>query len=206
MIKESFIGRPISHFNVNPLVEAFIISETFIWSSFYAIIPIFAIFFTRNVAGGSVELAASAYSVHLITRVISELLSAKFLVKREEVKKLMIAIIGTVITSGAYIGFSFTNMVFQAFIFYAVAGVGLGIASPAKMSLFSTHLDKNQEAKEWGFYDALVFIGMALTSALGGFIANSYGFRILFIVSTVLTWIGILPYFLYLKKNHHRKS
>ena len=64
-----------------------------------------------------------------------------------------------------------------------VAGAGLGIASPAKNSLFSIHLDKNKEAIEMGVTDAVVLVCMALAGALGGFIAITYGFKILFIQS-----------------------
>ena len=44
MLKEQFIGRNPSHFQVNPVVKAFIVSESFLWSAYNFIVPIFAIF------------------------------------------------------------------------------------------------------------------------------------------------------------------
>lgn len=199
MLKEMFIGRPPSHFQVNPVVKAFIVSETFLWSSWNSVTPIFAIFAATKIPGGSVEIAAFAFSAHLIVRVIFELISGKILLGANDSKKFTMTIIGILFLSLSYLGFSKSGSVLPLFIFYGVAGMGLGIASPAKNSLFSMHLDKNKEATEWGIYDATVFMGMALSAALGGFIASAYGFSILFIIAMVINLLGIIPYLLYLR-------
>ena len=197
MIREQFIGRNPSHFQVNPLVKSFIISEAFIWSALNFFVPIFAVFVTTKIAGGNIQLAASAYSVHLISRVVMELIICKKLTKTRDIDKLKITIAGLFLLSLSYIGFALTRTIIPLFAFYSLTGIGLGIASPAKNSLFSTHLDKNKEPTEWGIYDAVVFFGMALATALGGFIASAYGFELLFILASVLNLIGILPYVLY---------
>jgi len=199
VLREQFIGRNPSHFHINPIVRAFIISETFIWSAWNFFIPISAIFVVRNISGGSLEIAASAFSAHLIARVIFELISAKLLT-REERQKIITSIIGLSFLSLSYVGLAFSDSIFQLFIFYIVAGIGFGVASPAKNSLFSIHLDKDRESSEWSFYDAIVFIAIALATALGGFVAAGYGFKILFISSSIVNIIGTLPYLLYLKR------
>ncbi|MBI2074491.1 MAG: hypothetical protein HYT83_01495 [Candidatus Levybacteria bacterium] len=201
MLREIFIGRVPSHFHVNTAVKAFIVSESFFWASWNFITPIFAVFAATRVPGGSVEIAASAYSVHLIVRVIFELISGRRLLKAGELKKYLAAIIGIAILSLAYLGLAFTATVAGVYLFYGIAGIGFGIASPAKFSLFSTHLDKNKETIEWGMYDATVFLFMALAAALGGFIASSFGFRILFWASAALNILGIIPYLLYINLN-----
>lgn len=199
MLKEMFIGRPPSNFQVNPVVKAFIISETFLWSSWNFVTPIFAIFAATKIPYGSVEIAAFAFSAHLIVRVIFELISGKILLGAKDSKKFMMTIAGILLLSLSYLGFSQANSVPPLFIFYGLAGMGLGIASPAKNSLFSMHLDKNKEATEWGIYDATVFMGMALSAALGGFIANAYGFSMLFLIAMIINLLGIIPYLLYLR-------
>lgn len=199
MLKEMFIGRPPSNFQVNPVVKAFIVSETFLWSSWNFVTPIFAIFAANTIPGGSVEIAASAFSAHLIVRVVFELVSGKILLGANDSKKFTMTIAGILLLSLSYLGLSQIQSILFLFIFYGIAGMGLGIASPAKNSLFSMHLDKNKEATEWGIYDATVFMGMALSAALGGFIASAYGFSILFIIATAVNLLGIIPYFLYLR-------
>jgi MFS family permease len=203
MLKEIFIGRQPSHFQMNPIIKAFIVAEMFLWSAWNFITPIFAVFAT-NIPGGGVEIAASAFSTYLIVRVIFELVSGKYLAGTGELEKFLITIMGMIIMSAAYIGFAFTQSVSSIFLYYGVIGIGLGIATPAKNSLFSSHLDKNKETFEWGLVDASVFIGMALSAVVGGFIANKYGFQLLFLVAAVVNLLGTIPYILYLhqEKKH----
>ena len=204
MLKEYFLGRNPSHFQVNSLVKSFIISETFLWSAWNFVIPIFAIFAATEIRGGNVEVAASAYSTYLVVRVIFELLSGSYLSAASDKKKMLVTIAGMVCLSTAYFGFSKTSTLFPLYVFYGIAGVGLGISSPAKNSLFSTHLDKNKEPFEWGMHDAAVFTGMALAAALGGFIAKEYGFQPLFILASIVNLIGLIPFILYIR--HMKES
>lgn len=199
MIRGLFLGRNPSHFQINPIVKAFIISETFLWSAWNFVTPIFAIFVVSNIEGGNVQIAASVFSVYLIARVFSELLSGRYLLGKSDREKFILTIVGMLLVSLAYVGFSFSRTIFFLFVFYVVAGIGLGIAAPAKNSLFSTHLDRNKEPSEWGIYDAITFIGMALATALGGFIAGQYGFQFLFLLASIVNFLGIFPYLLYIR-------
>ena len=199
MLKEQFIGRNPSHFQVNPIVKAFIVSESFLWSSYNFIVPIFAIFVVNSVKGGNIQIAASAFSFFLITRVLAELIICRYLSKTNERMKFLITVLGIVVISVSYLGFAFANTITSLFLFYGITGIGLGIASPAKNSLFSTHLDKNKEPTEWGIYDAVTFFSMALAGVLGGFIASAYGFPFLFILASIVNLLSVIPYLLYIR-------
>ena len=200
MLREIFIGRNPSHFRINPLIKAFIISECFLWSGWNSISPIFAIFAINNIVGGKIEIAASGYSIHLVFRVLFELILGRFLSTAKEAKMLQMTILGILMITVSYIGFIFTNTILVFFLFYAIAGIGFGIASPAKGALFTSHIDKNKASIEWGVTDAASFISIALASSLGGFIVGQYGFRMLFVISAILNTISIIPYLLYSRK------
>lgn len=201
MIKEIFIGRKPSDFHMNPVVKAFIISEIFLWSSWNAIIPIFAIFAANQIPGGNTEVAAASFSTYLIVRVIFELISGKYLSKSTDMQKFIISIAGIILMSLGYVGFALTKDVHSLFIYYGVIGMGLGIASPAKNSLFSSHLDKDREVTEWSMYDGFVFMGMAMSATIGGFVANRYGFTFLFYLVAITNLLSIIPYILYAKRR-----
>ena len=205
MIKEIFIGRKPSDFHMNAVVKAFIISEIFLWSSWNAITPIFAIFAANKIPGGNTEIAASSFSAYLIVRVIFELISGKYLSRSTEARKFTISIFGIILISLGYLGFAITNTVTSLFFFYGLIGMGLGIASPAKNSLFSMHLDKNKEVTEWSIYDGFVFMGMAMSATIGGFVANRYGFDFLFYLVATTNLLSIIPYILYAKKRKIKK-
>lgn len=194
MIREVFLGKAPSSFHINPIVKAFIVSESFLWAAWNFVAPIFAIFATTNIAGGQIQIAASAYSVHLIVRVITELIIARIATKGSDRKLLMFTMLGISLMTIAYVGFAMSFTIMHLFIFYAVAGIGFGIASPPKGELFSEHLDKEKATVEWGLADATAFIAIALAAALGGFIAESYGFRLLFILSAIVNIVSLTPY------------
>ncbi len=201
MIKEIFIGKRPSSFHMNSIVKAFIISEIFLWSSWNAIIPIFAIFAANKIPGGNTEVAAASFSAYLIVRVIFELISGRYLSKSTDMQRFLISIFGIVLMSVGYVGFALTKNVSSLFIYYGVIGMGLGIASPAKNSLFSSHLDKDKEVTEWSIYDGFVFMGMAMSATIGGFVANRYGFTFLFYLVAITNLLSIIPYILYAKKR-----
>lgn len=204
MLKEVFLGKSPSNFQINPIVKAFIISESFLWAAWNFVTPIFAIFATQNIAGGQIQIAASAYSVHLIVRVIVELIVSRIVAKKSDRRLLIYAIAGIALTSVAYIGFAMSSTLVHLFVFYAVAGIGFGISSPAKGTLFAEHLDREKASVEWGLADATAFIAIALAAALGGFIAEIYGFRLLFILSAIVNVIATIPYILFVWQKNHR--
>jgi MFS family permease len=201
MVLDRFLGRRPSHFELNPVVKAFIISESFLWSAWDFVLPIIAIFIAKDIPGGSIQTAAMGFSIYLISRIIFELCCGKFLQHSRDKKKMLTAIVGIFLLSIAYFGFAYTYNLQLLFFFYAVLGAGFGIATPAKNTLFSIHLDKNKEASEWSLNDAICALAMALATALGGFIAAEYGFHLLFLIAGTVNLLSVLPYALYVYPN-----
>lgn len=189
----------IPKLNYNQIVKSYILSESLLWAGWSLIIPIFAIFVVENIENGSIEIAAMGFSTYLVVRVIFELISGQYLSKSSDKKKFLITVTGLICISVAYIGFALTETVAEVFFFYATAGLGMGIASPAKNSLFSMHLDKNKESTEWGITEASVFICMALATTAGGLLAQRYGFDTLFYIAAIVNLLSITPYLKYIK-------
>lgn len=194
MLRETFIGKKPTHFVLNPIVKRFIISETFVWSAMNFITPIFAVFAATQVIGGNVSIAATGFSVYLVVRVVFELIIGELANSYSNRKRMKLIIIGTCLITIGYIGFIFTTQVYQVYLFYAIKGIGIGITAPIKNTIFSTHLDKNHESREWGMHDAAIFLGMALAAAVGGFVAEEYGFKIVFLLAAAVNTFGILPF------------
>lgn len=198
---QSSLIRKLSHLRVNPVVKAYVIADTLLWSAWNLTTPIFAIFVVTKVIGGNIETAATGYSVYLISRVIFELLSARYLAHKSDKKKFAITVTGMLCMSSAYIGFAYSQTVFEIFLFYAMAGMGLGIATPAKNVLFASHLDKNREATEWGVTDAIEFVCMAIATMIGGIVAHWLGFTTLFLLAAIVNLVGTLPYLRFMPRG-----
>ncbi len=191
------MGHRPSSYKVNPIVRAFIVSEMFFWSGWNLINPIFAIFVTQNITGGSIEAAGTAMTIYLISRIMVELVASKSFNQITDRTRYIISMIGIICIGFVYLSFSFTTSLISVFVIQVLMGIGFGIVSPAKLALFSEHLDKGKESTEWGLYDAVTLTGMALTATLGAFIAQKYGFNVLFVVSAIIIWLGALPFSLF---------
>ena len=137
-------------------------------------------------------------SVYWISRIFAELFSTRFLNKSNSKSKVIVVITGFILVGIATLLYSFATTLLPFVILYAITGLGLGIAGPQRTSLFATHLDKGYETTEAGIYDAIQFSGIALASALGGFIASRLGFNHLFIIAGTLSILSTVPYFLIL--------
>ncbi len=160
--------------------------------------PILAIFAAKDLPGGSIEVAGFAYSIHLIVRVVFELMSGKFLAGSSSRKKIYVTILGIIIVTISYLYLAMTENVLHFYIAMGITGMGFGIISPAKNALFSTHLDKDKESMEWGMSDATVFVAIALASSLGGLMASKYGFKSVFLLAACVNILACFPYLLYL--------
>lgn len=176
------------------VIRSYIISESLLWSAWNAVFPLFAVFITTQISGGNIESAGIAYSIYLLFRVIFELTIGNFLHNATDRKKFAISVIGLSLMSIAYTGFVFAQSIWFIFVLYSLLGVGMGIASPAKNSLFSTHLDKRSSAGQWASYDAVTFLCMAISAAIGGLVVNKFGFQTLFIMAAILNLLSTIPY------------
>ncbi|KKQ67329.1 MAG: hypothetical protein US86_C0001G0256 [Candidatus Daviesbacteria bacterium GW2011_GWA2_38_24] len=186
--------------NLNLVVKFFIMAESLIWSAWNLSAPIFAVFVTNRITGGSVQIAATMISVYLFVRVVLELLSSSFLSMRSLKTQVSSIVVGILLLSLAYVGFAFSKSVFELYLGWVLAGIGMGISAPIKGAIFSKHLDGKKEALEWGIHDAVILGSMAVAAAVGGTIASNLGFRVLFILASIVNLLGIFPYFVMYRK------
>lgn len=204
MFKEQLLRiSPHRAHMVNPIVKAYIYSEALLWSGWYLVIPISALFVITNIPGGNVQFAATGFSIYLVSRVVFELISGQYLAKTNDRKKLSAAAAGVLLTSLALFSFAYADSITTLFVSYAIGGMGIGIGAPAKNALFSIHIDKNLETTEWSIADGVTFICMALATALGGFVVAEFGFKAVFLIAGAITVLGFVPYlvtFINLKK------
>ena len=191
--------------DLNPVVKAFIFSEIFFWSGWNFIIPIVAVFVISEIPGANVQTAASAFTLHIVTRIITELYVSRKIKATTNIRRIWVDCIGIAILSVGYFGIAFLRSQEALFLFYALAGFSFGLSSPAKLALFSSNLEKNSETTSWGTYDSFVLIGMAISTSVGGYVAGTFGFTALFLLASVVNLLGILPYVLFVMA-HRRKS
>jgi len=184
--------RSIQYYKVNAVIKALILSDFLIWSSYQLIAPIFAIFVTDRIQA-SIEIVGITAAIYLVTRSIMEIPVSIIIDKsKSERDDLFTALVGTLIAAGVYISYIFITEVWQLYMLQVILGLGAGLAFPGWSALFTHHIDRKAAGFEWSLYDVTLGIGMAATAALGGFIADKFGFNTLFFIVGAFVACGSL--------------
>ncbi len=188
--------------NLNPIAKVFIISEAFFWSGWNVLLPLISIFALTEVNSATIQTMSFGYSLYLICRVVGSLVSGVFLNKITYQNKIWLIITGILTVNLSYLGFISVTNIFPMFIFFSLAGFCTGLISPVRAALFSTHMDKNQETREWGFLDAIILTAIAACTAISGLLVSQLGYKSVFAFSVALNTLSVFPYFYIL----HTKS
>lgn len=190
---------------MNPIVVAFIFSEAFFWSAWNFVSHIIAVFVVSTLPGGNVRTAAFGFTLYLLVRVISELVVSNYVKFPSDRKRMITDVTGMILLTCSYLMIAFFPTLVTFYVFFIVAGMSFAISSPAKLSMFSLNLGRAEASRTWGIYHAVTFTGMGIATALGGVIAEEFGFKTLFIISSIINLIGIVPYWRYNNKHKDHK-
>ncbi len=183
----------IKKYHVNPVIKVLIVSDFLIWSSYQLLAPVFAIFISDQVIGGSIEAAGIAIALYLIFKSLFELPVGMYIDKsKSEKDDLYTAVIGTTLTALVFFAYPFVDSIWHVYVLQSIFGIGSALAFPGWYSIFSRHIDKDKAGFEWSLYDVLTGIGMAATAALGGFTAEQFGFNVVFVSIGCFTLFGAL--------------
>ena len=162
--------------------------------------PIYAIFVEK--IGGNLLTAGTAYSAFALAAGIMIFFISKWEDKVKHQEKLIIC--GYALACLGYLGYLFVQTPLHLFIVQIIFGAGTAIGASAYDGLYSRHLDKGKFISGWGAWESMNWITLAISASLGGFIANSYGFRTLFIIMFVLSLFALVTSLMLLRKNHFK--
>jgi len=158
--------------------------------------PIFAIFLISHIKGGSIEVAGFAAAIYWIFESALMIPFGKYLDKNPgEKDDLLFIIVGNSLAALATFGFIFSSLPWHVYVLQAIFGIGMSMNIPAYTAIFTRHIDKGKEAYDWGFRGSLISMGTGISGALGGIVAQSFGFKILFVSSGI--FIILSAFFLF---------
>jgi len=183
---------------INKVIKILILSDIALVSGLGFIGPIFAIFLTSQIQGGNVRVAGYAAAIYCIVMSLVVIPFAQYLDKNHgEKDDLWFIIIGNVLAALAIFGYLFSHLPWHIYLLQAIYALGMGMNVPGYTAIFTRHIDKGREAFDWSVRAALIGIGTGVAGALGGIIANSFGFDVLFIgVGIFILLSAFLPFFI----------
>ncbi|MBS3153286.1 MFS transporter [Candidatus Woesearchaeota archaeon] len=148
--------------------------------------PIYALFVQE--IGGDLLDASLAYFIFMITSGIVIYIVGLWEDKFDHKEKFIIA--GYFLSSIGVALYLFVNNITMLFLTQIVLGIAQALLTPAYNALYTHYLDKNKEASEWGAMSSTWYVVTGLAAIAGGFIANSFGFKTLFVVMFFVSLIS----------------
>lgn len=192
---------------INQFIWVLIVSAFTSTFSFALITPIFAVFLTGQVEGGTLIVVGLAETIYLVTKSVFQIPVSLLLDRTpgERVDFYCLFLGGLLITMVPFF-YLFVHLSWQVYVLQFLHGLGAALDWPAWMGLFTRHIDQNRESFEWSFQTTLGEIGMALAALSGGFVADRFGFRPVFMMMGIfsfLTFLILMIFYQKIKKEIH---
>ncbi|MFA4990462.1 MAG: MFS transporter [Candidatus Paceibacterota bacterium] len=180
-------------------VKILILSDFIIISAFGFLNPIFALFLTDKIAGGTIETVGYATAFYWIAAVLVRLpLARRVDSTKSEKDDFYFMILGSILISLVPFLYIFSTQIWHIYLIQALYGLGYSLRLPGWYAMFSRHIRKGREGYEWSVNSMVAGLGSAITAALGGILAERLGFDVLFLIIGFLSIFGsIVLIFLY---------
>lgn len=180
---------------INRTIRLLMISDIFVMTGFGLVEPVIAVFIKDNLIGGTIFAAGIASTLFLITKSVIQLPFSRYVDAHAGRSDLKWLTVGTFIVAATPFIYIFSKHIYHIYIAQILYGIGSGLAYPAWLGIWSTHLDKNQESFEWSLYSTLVSVGTAIAATVGAAIAEFIGFVFTFVFVGVMSLIGCFVLF-----------
>lgn len=145
--------------------------------------PIFAIFVTEQVKGGSVEMVGFTVAIFWLVKSVVQPFVAKYLDRNHgERDDFVFMVTGMYVANSTFIGYIFATQMWHVFLLDAIRGLAMACVIPTWAAIFTRHIDKGQEAFSWSIQSTVIGIAIAFAAAFGGVIAITLGFQTIFVL------------------------
>jgi MFS family permease len=173
-------------------LKVLLLADFFMILAMGMLTPIYAIFVEE--IGGDILSASGAWAMFTFTAGLLIWLLARYQDKARQhgVPHKRFISLGYLIRCLAFLGYFFVADKFQLFAVQALLGIGVATSVPAYDSLYSRLLSKGRYASEWGAWEGMNLIVAAIAAVIGGFVANYFGFKTLFLAMFVLSVVGLV--------------
>ncbi len=174
--------------NINKIIKTIVVVDFFYNSAFASFAPVFALFITSHIHNGTAAVAGFAVSVYWITKSIFQLPIARFLDRTDGERDDYWAMMGGYFFSGLIpFAYLFVSEPWHLYLVNGIYGFIMAWTVPAWYSIFTRHVDKWRISFEWSLESVFaVGIATAGASALGGWLVDQFGFRVLFIGAGII--------------------
>lgn len=184
---------------IHKIPKILIASDFFFNLGWGLLSPIFALFVLQNITienpAKAAEVAGFAALCYWITKSLIEIPIGRFLDKNKgEKDDFWFMVIGLFIVGLAPLGFLVSTKPWHVYLFQVIHAIGMAMALPSWLAIFTRHIDKGKEAFEWSLETTSIGAGAGIAGGIGGIMAASFGFQTLFIFVSGLTFFSAVLY------------
>lgn len=183
---------PIKRFNA---VISFIIMSDFVLTASASLIsPIFALFVTNQIVGGTAKVVGFGMAIYWICKSLLQLPVAKFLDRNHgEIDDYYFMIGGIILGSMVTGSYYFATDYWHIYLLQGLFGLADALLVPPFYAIFTRHIDKGSEGFEWSLRSSFSYGGgAALGGALSGIVLAIVGFRNIFLLASVFYAVSAL--------------
>ncbi|MEK7464693.1 MAG: MFS transporter [Patescibacteria group bacterium] len=169
--------------HINKVVKVLVVVDFFYNSALASFAPIFAIFITDSIVGGSASVVGFATACYWITKSIFQLPIARFLDRTDGEKDDFWAMFfGYILVGLIPIAYVFASVPWHLYLIQILNGFLMAWVVPAWYAIFTRHVDKWRISFEWSL-ESVFSVGLANAgaAALGGILVDRVGFDALYI-------------------------
>lgn len=177
---------------VNKVVLTMVYADFLLITATGFLSPISAVYITTKISGATIATVGFVTTLFWVVKSafqipISWYADAKE-GERDDYQLMLVGVLITGIVPLLY--YFFAKEVWHVFAFETLNGIGYAMSVPTWLAIFTRHIDKHKESSEWTLHSNAIGLGFAAAAAVGGVLADRFGFRVLFLLVSALTFMG----------------
>ncbi|MFA5052654.1 MAG: MFS transporter [Parcubacteria group bacterium] len=191
------IRETLKYFTSNKVVRNFIFADLTLFGGWGLVSPIMAIFVVEEVKGANIVTVGILAGIYWAVRSTVQLPMAVLIEKSEtERDDLYLLIIGLLLVSASAFWLNFVDNLTKLYIFQIIYALGFAFYAASWAGIFSRHIEKNKAAISWSLDHTLLGIATGITGLAGGYLADKFGFNVIFIAVGITSFLSAIIIFI----------
>jgi len=187
------IDLPKLDLDINKVIRILVASDFVLYFAIGLFTPIFAIFITKQIEGGTIAVVGLATTMYWIARLITTVPLSKFMDKTDgEKDEFYFMVIGTLLTAVVFLSYTFASKVWHIYALQFTFGIINSMVVPAWRIVFTNHLDRDKTGYYWSVEDIGIGLAVAASAYVGALATEKFGFNIVLYVVAGLSVVSAM--------------
>jgi MFS family permease len=171
------------------------ITDSLFFSGIALVDAIFGVFIVQQIANATVVNLGIGSSLYTIGIILTEPIFSSFYDRTKNGGTAFYGyVLGNFLKTIFRFGFIFVNSVPAYYLVYFLLGIVHSIAYPSFSKVFTRHIEPGNESVAWGYKDFLLSLGSIVSLVASGFIAVIFGYKFLFVLSSIILLLSGVIY------------